>query len=147
VNQIGNNFLACAAFVGDENRHVAGRDAFDGADDGLQRGALKHGRGTAAHGRERAAQGIVFFFLRAVFDGAIDRDLQRLRIERFVDEMIRAAFGRLHGGFKSGFAGEHDHFGFGPVLFDLRQEVKAVAIGQFQIEQHDVRRVFGKFLL
>ena len=73
-------------------------------------GLWKIGRSAAAHGGEGAAQGIALLFLLFVFQRALERDQQGLRVERLVDEMKRAAFGRLHGGFERGFAGEHDDF-------------------------------------
>ncbi len=144
VDEVGDDFLAGAAFAGDEHGHVAGRDAFDGADDRLHRGALENRRGTAAHGGKGAAQGIVLLLLLPVFNRAVNRDEQRLRVERLVDEMKRAALGRLHGGLEGGLAGQHDDFRVRPGFFDLRQQVQAVGVRQFQVEQHHVRRVLAK---
>ena len=76
VDQIGDDFLAGAAFAGDQNGHVAGRHAFDGAHDGLQGGALENRGRAAAHGGERPAERIVLLLLLAVFDRAVNGDLR-----------------------------------------------------------------------
>ena len=63
MDQVGDDFLARAAFAGDQNRHVARRDAFDGVDDVLHRAAAENRGGIAAHRFQRPAQAAVFLAL------------------------------------------------------------------------------------
>ena len=56
MNRFGDDFLARAAFAGNQNGDIAGRNAFDGAHDLLHLRTLKDGRGTATHGGQRAAE-------------------------------------------------------------------------------------------
>src|SRR2546427_6102217 len=56
VNQISDDFLARAAFAGDQNRNITGRDPLDRVYDRLHRRALENRRRAAGHGREGLAQ-------------------------------------------------------------------------------------------
>ncbi len=58
--------------------------------------------------------------------------------------MIGATFSGFHGDIERGIAGEHDHLGVGPLLFDLRQQIQSIGIRQFQIQQDNVRLRLGK---
>ena len=146
VDQVGDDFLAGAAFTGDEDRNIAGSDALDGADHRLHGRALKHGRGTAAHRRQRAPQGAVLFVLLLVFQRAFDRHQEAVGIERLVEKMISAALGGFHRGIEGRIAGQHDDLGRGPLLLDLRQQIEPVGVGQFDVEEHHVRLGFGERL-
>ena len=56
--------------------------------------------------------------------------------------MVGAAFGRFDGGLEGGVAGQDDDFRFRPLLLDLRQQIQSVGIGQFDIQQDNIRLRF-----
>ena len=128
VQEIGNDFLAGAALAGDQNGHVAGGDAFDGADDLAHGGAVEHWRGAAAHGFEGAPQHAGFLGVAAGFHGVGDVGKQLAGVEpltRPADEVERAALGGRHRpryrlGITLRRAGQHDDLGFGPALLERR---------------------------
>ena len=108
VNQIRDDFLARAAFAGDENGNIAGRDALDGAHDGLHGVALENGAAPSETASRK----------RADFQRALDEVQQAFGIERLFLEMKRAALGGFDGDVEGRMAGQHDDFGLGPFLLD-----------------------------
>ena len=146
MDEVGDDFLAGTAFAGEENGHIAGRDAFDGAHDCPHRLALEQRRAAAAHGRKRPQQRVVLEFPLAVLDGAGNRHQQRLGSERFLDKMKGTALGRFHGGIKRRPTGKHNDLRVRPVFLNLRQQIQSTGIRQFEVEQDHCRRGVGEFL-
>ena len=147
VDEVGDDFLARAAFAGDEHGDVAGGDAFDGAHDFLHGGAAENRRGRAAHGFQRAPERAVFLVLLLAFDGALDVGQQLFVFKRLGEKIVGAAASGFDGHADGAVAGEHDDLGVGPAFFDLRQQFQAVGVRQFHVEQHHVGRGLGKGLL
>ena len=79
-----------------------------------------------------------------VFQGALHGEEQGLGVKGFALEMVGPALGRFHRLVKAGVAGEDDDFGVGPLFFDLGQQFEAVAVGQDQVQQDDVRLGLGE---
>ena len=147
VEEVGDDFLAGAAFAGDEHGDIAGGDAFNGAHDFLHGGAAENGRRRAAHRFQRAPERAVFLVLLLAFDGALDVGHQLFIFKRLGEKVIGAAASGFDGHADGAVSGEHDDFGVGPAFFDLRQQFQAVGIRQFHVEQHHVGRWLGKGLL
>ena len=138
MDEIGDDFLARAAFAGDQDGDVAGGDFFQVADDHFHGLALENGGRAAAHGGQFGAQGTGLLVEALMFQGALDGEEEGFGVEGFVLEMVGPALGRFHRGVEGGMAGEDDDLGVGPLFFDLGQQFQAVAVGQDQVQQDDV---------
>ena len=138
MNQVGDDFLAGAAFAGDEDGHILRGDAFDGADDVLHFRAAEDGRGVAAHRFERAPESSILLVLLFPVERAFYIGQQLFRLERFGKKSIGAEAAGFHRHRHRPFAREHDHLGIGPSLLDERQKLDSVGIPKFHIEHHDV---------
>ena len=73
-----------------------------------------------------------------MFERPLDLEDQRLRIKRFLDELIGAVLGGGHRHVDARVAGEDDDLGVRPFLFDQRQQIQPIAIRQLEIEEDDV---------
>jgi hypothetical protein len=153
MNQIRDDFLTGAALTGDQDSNVAGCDALDRAHDITHRRALEHGRSGAADSFNRAAEYARFFVLAFVLDGVLDvgKELLGVELRAFAEEIERPQL-RCFNGPGDGFilvrsAGKDDDLGFAPALLELRQEFKPVGVGQFHIQQDQVRLLQSESLL
>src|SRR5260221_6605189 len=136
MNEVGDDFLARAAFAGNQNRNIAWRDAFDGADDILHGGASKNRRGRAAHGFERAAERDVFFALLFAVNGAFHVREQFFIFERLGEKIVSAAASGFDGHGDGAMSAQDDDFRFRPGFFDERQKIETVGVGQFYVDQN-----------
>ncbi len=138
VDQIGDNFLAGPALAGDQDGHVGRRNPLDGAHDRFHPRTLENGGRTTAHAREGGPQRGGLGGERLVLQRLFDLDYERLRIKRFLDELIRTVLGRGDGRVDARVAGEDDDFGVRPLLLDEGQEVQTVTIRKLQVQEHDI---------
>ena len=101
MDEVGDDFLAGAAFAGDEDGKVAGGDFFDGADNGLHGQALENGGGAAAHGGEGLAEGAGFLVEALVFQGALDGEEEgfvKIHVRKGTDKILGATIVARHAG-------------------------------------------------
>ena len=102
VDQVGDHFLARAAFAGDEHRTRRWARCARRCGRPLHDEALEDGRDAAAHGVEGASQRAVLFVLLLVLQRAFDVDQQALRHRSgLFEEMIGAPLGGLDGSFEA----------------------------------------------
>ena len=131
-----DQLLADAALAEDEDGGVGRRRTFDGVADLAQRRTL------ADHlvpRFRRAFQRAVLVLEPALAEHVADRDQQPLRAEGFLDEIVGAAFGRVHADLGVPVRRNHDHGQRLVDRLDLRQGVQAVHAGHLDVEEHDVR--------
>ena len=72
-----------------------------------------------------------------VSEGALQRDEEYFRVDRFLQEIVGALFHRQHRGLDGSGPGQH-HEAVGVLPGETFQQVQPVAIGQGQVEQHQV---------
>src|ERR1035441_3303021 len=88
MDEVGDDFLAGAAFAGDEQGNVALGDALDGVDHLLHGRAAENRRSRAAHGLQRVAEGDVFLALPFALDGAFHVGEQLFVFKRLGKEIL-----------------------------------------------------------
>ena len=136
VDRLGAELLAGAAFAGNEDRGAALGGAFDDVVDRAhrQRGADQPGKpavfGDVAGGGET--------FQPAPVQRVPDRDQQAVGGERLDDEVVGALAHRLDRGIDRAVRGNDDHRRGQAAPADRAQDLDAVHVGQFEVEQDDV---------
>ncbi len=150
VERARHQFLAGAAFAGDEDGDVGGGDLLDETED------FAHGAGTADHGAEDAgfAEAAARHFkldLGFALAGGVGQDgAQAGGVNRFLEEVVSA---QLHGvdGQLNGAHGGEDHHGEVRVesralLSQLGQQADAIQTRHLQVGDDDGRVPGKRFL-
>ena len=137
VDGAGDEFLAGARFAVDEHAAVGGRHEPDLLAQRFDRHAV------AGEDRADAELALEFEILvaqAARFDGVLEDDEGAVERERLFEKVVCAELGGFDRGFDGAVAADDDDFRtlLGVELAHVRKHVEAVAIGQPDVEQHDV---------
>ena len=138
VHGPGDEFLAGAAFAGDEDGGFAGGDLFDEGED------LAHGSGLAGHVAEGAVAGelaletLGFFGEAAVGDGAVQKNAEHGGLDGFFEEPVGTeVVDGGEGGFDVAEGGKDDGGDLNAFAGEAAEEFKAVHAGHFEIGDED----------
>ena len=91
---------------------------------------MENRRSAAAHGGQSLPERAGLLGQLLVLDGAFDLEQERFVVERLFLKIVGAQLGGGDGGVNGRVACEDDHFGLRPLLFDLRQQIQPLGIGQ-----------------
>jgi uncharacterized protein YoaH (UPF0181 family) len=135
VQRARHQLLAAAALAGDEHRHVALRQAADGAEDVL------HGRRLAEHLGHRHLRGVAHRLAHALLHRAVD-ELHRLgHVEGLGQVLEGAALEGRDGAVEVGVGGHDDDRQLRQARLELRQQVQPRAAGHADVADQHLRLV------
>ena len=145
MNCFGDELFAGAAFSADEHRGARRRDLGDQVKKRKHFFAFADDVGEIEALFKRALELDVFFAEMAGFDG-----LRHLREEfvvgpRLGDVVERATLERGASHFNGTVGGDEDDREARITLANFAQQFEAIAIGQADVEQHQVERMFSEF--
>jgi len=137
VHGAGHHFLAAAAFAGDEHRDRRARHAQDLVVHMAHRRRTAPELAEVAFLLEPGLQVVGFGFQRRRLGHPREDARELLHVQRLDEVVGRTQAQRLDGGFQARVAGDQHHLGVGQALGVLDQR-HAVAVGQHEVEQHDI---------
>ena len=138
MDGFGDQFFAGPALTLQKNGGTAGghlRHQIENLQHGL---ALAHDVFKVVALLQGALELNVFFFGAVAGHGGANISQQFLVVPRLLDEVRGAGLHRLDRIFHGAVCGDHDHCQLGVSMVEFRQQIDAVAVGQCQIEQHQV---------
>jgi hypothetical protein len=146
VNGAGDEFLAGAAFAGDERGGVAGGDLADELEHLLHRAAAADdAEFVILRFEQRLIRDDLFHVARGL-ECVADEFLDLHRVERLEQIIIRAELHRLDGGLRGAVGGHQDDELLGIGGADAAERFQTVHAAHAHVHQHEVGLEFGNDL-
>jgi hypothetical protein len=143
MDRAGAEFLAGAAFAGNQNGGVRRANRLDGFKNADHRGALSDNFLGANHGSNGFAQADVLLFRTLVGKGVVDTMSDIVRVKGLGDIIVGAILEGRDGGFHAGVAGHDDHEHFGVDLVHAALQLDAIRAGHLDIDERQVKALRG----
>src|SRR5208337_2243598 len=143
MDRAGAEFLAGAAFAGNQNGGVGGANRLDSFKDANHRGALSHNFLRTNHGSNGFAQAHVLLFGTFVREGVVDAVSDVVRVKGLGDIIVGAILEGCDGRLHTGVAGDDDHEHFGVDLAHAALELDAIGAGHLDVDEGQVKALRG----
>ena len=138
INRAGDEFLAGAAFAGDERGGVGGGDLADEFEHLLHRlAAADDAQLVILRFEQRLIRDDLFHVARGL-ERVGDDVLELGRVERLEQIIVGAELHRLDGGLRRAVGGHQDHEQLGVVRADAAQGFKPVHAAHAHVHEHEV---------